>query len=124
MFAGDKPITQEEFDRNKGNTILQLPGRWETNGAVSASVEEIIKYGLPVDYYKNFDKNVRAMTIDDVKKVSKQLVNADKLTWFVVGDKEKIIAGLRELGFKEIVEIDPDGNTIKPSGEVKVEVKK
>jgi zinc protease len=118
-FVGDKPMTQEEFDRTKNNTVLQLPGRWETNGAVSGSIEEIVKYGLPDDYYKTYDKNVRALTLDDVRKVSKTLVQPNKLTWFVVGDKEKIMAGLKEVGFNEIIAIDADGNPLQPTGEIK-----
>lgn len=118
-FVGDKPITQEEFDRTKNNTTLQLPGRWETNQAVSGSIEEIVKYGLPDDYYKTYDKNVRALTLDDVRKVSKQLVMPGKLTWFIVGDKEKIMDGLKEVGFNEIISIDPDGNALQPTGEIK-----
>ncbi len=116
-FVGDKPMTQEEFDRTKNNTVLQLPGRWETNGAVSGSIEEIVKYGLPDDYFKTYDKNVRSLTLDDVRKVSKQVIDPGRLTWFVVGDKEKIMNGLKEVGFSEIVAIDPDGNPVQPSAE-------
>lgn len=118
-FVGNKPITQEEFDRTKNNTTLQLPGRWETNGAVSGSIEEIVKFGLPQDYFKTYDKNVRSLSLQDVQKVSKQIVSPDKLTWFVVGDKEKILSGLKEVGFTEIIEIDADGNPVKPSGTIK-----
>ena len=116
-IAGDKPITQEEFDRNKNNTVLKLPGRWETNDAVSSSIKEIYKYSLPQDYYKTYDKTVRNLTLDDARKTSKQLIQPGKLTWFVVGDKEKILPGLKELGFSEIIEIDADGNLLKPYAE-------
>lgn len=122
-FVGDKPVTQQEYERTKNNTSLQLPGRWETNDAVSNSVQEIVKYGLANDYYKTFDKNVRALSLEDIQKVSKQLVQPSKLTWFVVGDKEKIIKGLKEVGFDEIVEIDPDGNTVKPTEPTKTNTK-
>jgi zinc protease len=118
-FVGDKPVTQEEFERTKSNTVLQLPGRWETNSSVSNSIEEIVKYGLPEDYYKTYDKNVRALTLEDLQKVSKQLVSPGKLTWFVVGDKEKIMDGLKEVGFSEIIAIDPDGNPLQPTGAIK-----
>jgi predicted Zn-dependent peptidase len=122
-FVGDKPVTQQEYERTKNNTSLQLPGRWETNDAVSNSVQEIVKYGLANDYYKTFDKNVRALSLEDIQKVSKQLVQPSKLTWFVVGDKEKVIKGLKEVGFDEIVEIDPDGNTVKPTEPTKTNTK-
>jgi predicted Zn-dependent peptidase len=118
-FVSDKPVTQEEFERNKNNTVLQLPGRWETNSSVNGSIQEMIKFGLPPDYYKTYDKNVRSLSLQDVQKVSKQIVTPDKLTWFVVGDKEKIMSGLKELGFTEIIEIDADGNPIRPTGQIK-----
>jgi zinc protease len=116
-IAGDKPITQEEFDRTKNNTVLQLPGRWETNDAVSGSVQEIVKFNLPPDYYQQYDKNVRGLNLDDVRKTSKQLLQPDRLTWFAVGDKDKIMPGLKEIGFTEIIVIDADGNPINPSPE-------
>ena len=118
-IAKDKPVTTEEFDRNKSNVILQLPGQWETNRAVRQSLETISKYSLPEDYYKTYDAKVRSMTLDDVRKVSKQLVDPSKLNWFVVGDKEKIMKGLKEIGFDQIVLIDADGNPLQPSGEIK-----
>ena len=110
---GNKPITQEEFDRTKTNTVMQLPGGWETNGSVNQSIVEIVKYGLPENYYQTYDKAVKSLTLQDLQKVAKQVVSSDKLTWFVVGDKDKVMSGLKELGFAEIIEIDPDGNPIK-----------
>ncbi|MBK7651790.1 MAG: insulinase family protein [Flammeovirgaceae bacterium] len=82
---------KEEFDRNKSNTIMGLPGQWETNRSVSQSLTTVSKYGLPDDYYKTYESKVRALTLEDVRKVSKQLVTPAKLNWFVVGDKEKIL---------------------------------
>jgi zinc protease len=115
-ISGNRPVTQEEFETNKENTVLQLPGRWETNGSVNASIAEIIKFNLPADYYKKYDQAVKSLTLQDVQKVTKQMVNGEKLTWFVVGDKEKIMSGLKELGFTEVIEIDPNGNPLTMQG--------
>lgn len=111
----DKPVTQEEFDRNKSNTIMGLPGQWETNRSVNQSLTTVSKYGLPDDYYKTYESKVRALTLEDVRKVSKQLVTPAKLNWFVVGDKEKILEDLKKLGFDEIILIDADGNPLQPT---------
>jgi zinc protease len=114
-IVAEKLITQQEYERSKNNTSLQLPGRWETNDAVNYSIQEIVKYGLANDYYKVFDKNVRALSLEDIRKVSKQLILPTKITWFVVGDKGKIIKGLKEVGFDQVVEIDANGNIVTPS---------
>lgn len=114
-IASDKPVTQEEFDRNKNNTIMGLPGQWETNRSVRQSLTTVSKYGLPDDYYKTYESKVRALTLEDVRKVSKQLVDPAKLNWFAVGDKEKILEDLKKLGFDEIILIDADGNPLQPT---------
>ncbi len=41
---------------------------------------------------------------------AKTVVRPDNLIWVVVGDREQIEAGIRELGFGEIKLIDSDGN--------------
>jgi zinc protease len=120
--AGPKPITKEEFERNKSNATMELPGRWETNGSVAGSVVEMHKYNLPPDYYKNYDKAVRNLTLQDVQKVSTQVVSSDRIVWFVVGDKAKIMESLKGLGFSEIIEVDSDGKLLTP-GSVKIDPK-
>jgi predicted Zn-dependent peptidase len=114
-IVGDKPVTQEEFDRNKNNTIMGLPGQYETNRAVRQSLTTMSKYGLSDDYYKTYESKVRALTLEDVRKVGKQVVEPAKLNWFAVGDKEKILQDLKKLGFDEIIIIDADGNPMQPT---------
>jgi zinc protease len=118
-IVGDKPVTQEEFTRTKNNGILQLPGQWETNASIGFSLVEIVKFGLPNDYFKNYDKNFRSLTLGDVQTLAKKIVQPASLTWFVVGDKAKIMDGLKQVGFSQIIQIDADGNPILPGGEVK-----
>lgn len=114
-IVGDKPVTQEEFDRNKNNTIMGLPGQYETNGAVRQSLSTMSKYSLPDDYFKTYESKVRALGLEDVRKVGKQIVDPGKLNWFVVGDKEKILDNLKKLEFDEIILIDADGNPLQPT---------
>ncbi|MEN0006787.1 MAG: insulinase family protein, partial [Bacteroidota bacterium] len=119
QFSGDQPITQEEFDKTTNNTILQLPGQWETNNAVMGSVNNVVKYGLKDDYYQKYDQMVRDLSLEDVRKLSKKLVRPKDLSFFVVGDKEKILPGLKELGFDEVILVDPDGNPVTGAAKAK-----
>lgn len=123
QFVNDKPETKEELEKVKGNAILKLPGKWETNNAVSSSLNELVKYGLEDDYFQKYDENVRNLSLKEVNAVSKKLIHPKDLNWFVVGDKAVIMDKLKELGFDEIIEIDIDGNPIKPSGEIQIEGK-
>ena len=83
----------------------------------------MIRYNLPDDYYQKYDKNVRELSVDDVRKVGKQVVKPDAVNWFMVGDRAKIASKLDELGFDNIIEIDADGNPLKPAVNTDTEIK-
>jgi len=114
-FVTSRPATKEELDKVKTNQVLKLPGQWETNAAVNNSVTNLVRYDLPDDYYQKYDQSVRNLSLDDVQSVSKKVVRPDAVNWFMVGDRAKIADKLDQLGFDQIIEIDADGNPLKPS---------
>jgi predicted Zn-dependent peptidase len=122
-IVGDRPVTGEEFERVKNNMVMQLPGQWETNGSVLSSVGEMVTYDLPQNYYQQYDRNVRALSLEEVHSVSEKVIESDKLTWFVVGDQEKILPSLEKLAIDEIIFVDPDGNPLEPTGDIDPVVK-
>ena len=123
-FTSTRPATKEELEKVKTNQVLKLPGQWETNSSVNSSVRNLIRYNLPDDYYQKYDQNVRTLSVDDIRKVSNQVVKPEKMNWFMVGDRAEIISKLDELGFDSIIEIDADGNLLKPAVEpIKSDIK-
>lgn len=114
-FISTRPATQEELDKVKTNQVLSLPGQWETNSAVNTSIRNLLRYNLPDDYYETYDQNVRSLSLDAVREVSKKVVKPEAVNWFMVGDRAKIASKLDELGFDNIIEIDADGNALVPA---------
>ncbi|GAB2763834.1 M16 family metallopeptidase [Salinimicrobium soli] len=114
-YVTTRPATTEELEKAKKDQVLALPGQWETNNSVNNSLVNLVKYNLPDDYYQKYDSMVRDLSIEDVRKVSKQVVKPERVNWFIVGDKAKIAAELDELNFDRIIEVDPDGNPLKPT---------
>lgn len=112
-ISGEKPITSEEFEKTKNNQIMALPGIWETNAAVYSSLNELIKFGLPDDYWQHYSANVRALDLDQVRQLTNQLISSDKLKWFIVSNQEVVLPSLKELGFAQIILVDADGNQIE-----------
>ena len=108
----DKPVTTDEFNRVQHNMTLQLPGRWETNNSVAYSMVDMVKFNLGDEYYKTYDSKVRKLTLEELRKMSAQVIKPELVNWFVVGDKAKILPSLKELGYT-IIEVDPDGNVVK-----------
>jgi zinc protease len=112
-ILGKTPITSDELTKAQQNQTLELPGRWETMGAVAGSIGEIVRFGLPDDYFTTFPDKVRALSVDDLVQAAQKVVHADQLVWIVVGDRAKIEPGIRELGWGEIQFLDADGNPVK-----------
>ena len=60
-IVGPVPVTEDELDRAKRAQTLRLPGAWETAGRVAGSISEIVRFGLPDDYFQTYPENVRAL---------------------------------------------------------------
>ena len=105
-------MTPEELSRIQANETLSLPGSRETLDAVGQSINEMVQYGLPEDYYETYAGKVRALKTSDVGDGAKAIVHPDNLIWVIVGDRAKIEAGIKELGLGEIRLLDADGKPI------------
>ena len=111
-ILGAKPPTAEELAKAQANQTLSLPGSRETIDAVGNSIEELVEFGLPDDYYDKYAGRVRALTVSDMETAAKRVVRPDNLVWVVVGDRAKIEAGVRELNLGELQFLDADGKPI------------
>jgi zinc protease len=109
-ICGSQPVTPDELAKAKDAQTLKLPGAWETAARVAGSILEILQYGLPDDHFTTYPNKVRALRPDDMQKTAQDVLHPDKLIWVVVGDRTKIEASLRELGYGDILLLDADGN--------------
>ena len=82
-------------------------------GAVVGSIGEIVRYGLPDDYFNRYPGRVRALTLKDLNRAAEEVVHPDRLVWVVIGDRSKIEPAIRELGWGDITLLDADGNSVK-----------
>ncbi|MDQ3392512.1 MAG: insulinase family protein [Bacteroidota bacterium] len=111
-FVTSRPATEEEFLKAQTNRVLQLPGSWETMGAVGNSISNMVQYGLSDDYYQNYSNTIKDLKLANILESSKEVVKPKNLTWVVVGDRKKIEEGIKNLKYGEIVYIDVNGNVI------------
>jgi zinc protease len=112
-IAHSRPVTPEELAKAQANLTLSLPGQWETIGAVGGSIEEIVRFDLPHDYYSTFASNVRALQVADLATAANETIQPDKLVWVVVGDRAKVEPGIRELNLGPLTFLDADGKPVR-----------
>jgi len=111
-ILGDRPLTQQELASVQDNQTLSLPGSRETQDEVGGSINELVQYGLPDDYYDTLASKIRALKPADTAAAAKIIVHPDNLIWVVVGDRAKIEAGVKELNLGEIHYVDADGKPL------------
>jgi zinc protease len=111
-IAGDKPPTVEEFAKTQANVVLGLPGSWETIGQVASSLEEIVQFNLPDTYYRDYPARIQGMKAEAVQDAAKRVIKPNSLVWVIVGDKAKIEASIKALGWGDVRYADADGNLL------------
>jgi zinc protease len=107
-----RPIDEEETQKAISNQILELPGSWETIDAVGRSISDVVRYGLPDDYYRTYPERLKTINSTQLSPVAKRLIDPNHLVWVIVGDRSKIESGIRELDLGEIRFIDANGDLL------------
>ncbi|MER3470307.1 MAG: peptidase M16 [Chitinophagaceae bacterium] len=85
--------------------------RYETNMQKAAFIRRILDYNLPANYVEAQAKILQSMTKEQLTQVVQKYVRPDKMNILLVGDKAKIIEGVKKLGYP-VVELDADGKPI------------
>jgi zinc protease len=107
-----KPISEEELAKTKTQEVLELPGSRETMQSVGGSIQDLLRFRFPDDYYDTFVKKVEALRTSDVNDAAKSLIEPQHTIWVIVGDRAKVEAGIRELNIGEIKVVDADGKPL------------
>jgi predicted Zn-dependent peptidase len=104
-FVTTKGVTQEERDRVVTKNINQLPGQFETSGAVLGAMMDIDMLQKPDNYYETLAPEYRALTAAKLDQAARSALDPKGFTWIVVGDAAKIRPQLEKLGMPiEVVE--------------------
>ncbi len=97
-FLTTKGVTQEELERTVENDINQLPGEFETSGAVLGAMMNIDMLGRPDNYYETLAPEYRAQTTATLDQAARAALDPKGFTWIVVGDAAKVRPQLEKLG--------------------------
>ena len=111
-YVGAEPASLQEVETTKKRNTLTLPGRWETAGAVARDIAEIVRFGLPDDYWDRYVDGVAGVDTDGVIAAARETLTPDDLTWIVVGDVAQIRPQIESLGIGELTVVDADGAII------------
>ena len=107
------PITEEDLEFTKNVTLKSNARRFETLGALRGMIANIATYGLPFDYIKNEEDQVRSMTIQSHNELVKKYIRPDEMIYLVVGDAKTQMDGLKSLGYGDPVLLNENGSRVR-----------
>jgi zinc protease len=104
----DKPLPAPELAGARDSQVDSLPGRFETNSGIVASLAETYVFDLPADYWRTLPDRFRAVTAAQVQAAQTWL-KPDRLKVIAVGDRAAIAPQLQKLGLGTPEVRDADG---------------
>ncbi|WP_408607919.1 M16 family metallopeptidase [Albibacillus kandeliae] len=81
----DDGVTEKELEDAKTYLTGAYPLRFDGNGEIASILAGMQLQGLPIDYIATRNDKVEAVTLDDVNRVAKELLDPDHLHFVVVG---------------------------------------
>ncbi|MBK8144159.1 MAG: insulinase family protein [Bacteroidetes bacterium] len=93
-----EPVTKEELEGYKNYMAGTFALGLEDPRTLARYAISERKFNMPKDYYKNYLKNVEAVTANDVMEVSKKYITPGIATITVAGDKKQVAEKLKQFG--------------------------
>jgi len=112
-YIGSRPATSAEIQTVKNRDVRALPGRFETNAAVTSAVTDMIVFGRPDDYVVTLKDRIEAQTDESVRAAARASLQPGQMTWVIVGDLAQIEQPIRALSLGEVQVLDADGNRLR-----------
>ena len=108
-----EPVPVTEMNDQVGSIIASFPSSVQTVQGLMGRINDVVVYGLPLDYYTTYRDRLAAVTPGDISRVGAADLKPDNLTIVVVGDLKTIEAPVRALNLGTVEVWDNDGNKIR-----------
>ena len=111
-IKGARHVTPDEYSAARDGILRGFPLQYETQSHLAHQLSRLVIFGLPDDDYSSYLAKLEAVTLEDLHRVAAERVDDGHLAVLVVGDRQEIEPGLRELGLP-IVPVDYEGRPLE-----------
>ena len=108
-----EPVTPTEMGRVIAGSTRELPGQFETAGAVLGSLLSSARYGRPLDYAATVTERYEALTLGDLEAEAQEVIHPESLIWLVVGDLDEIRDQVEAVNIAPIEVWNDDGERVE-----------
>jgi zinc protease len=98
-IRGARPITADELDTGRAALTRGYARNFETAEQVARAAAQLAMHELPDNYYDTFVPRVLAVDEEAATDAARRHLFPDRMLTVVVGDRDRVGAGLETLGF-------------------------
>lgn len=111
-IAGEKPITQAEFEKAKLARIRGYAQQFEAYQRIGQQIADLWNFGLPMTTLQDEPDQLSRLQLSQVNAIAAKYAAVPGTSLLLVGDLSKIEAGIRELNLGEVVILDVEGKLV------------
>ncbi|NGX84347.1 pitrilysin family protein [Aequorivita sp. KMM 9714] len=93
-----KNFNENDLEITKGYMLKSGARAFETLNSKLSMLSNISNYNYPVDYAKQREATVKALTVEEVKALAEKYIRPDKMIYVIVGDAATQLGKLDQLG--------------------------
>jgi zinc protease len=108
-----EPIPTTELHGSVNNLVSGFPSSVQTVQQLTNRIQQLIIWGLPVDFYATYRERLAAVTPEDVRSVATSKLTPNNIIVVVAGDLSKIEAPIRARNLGTVEVWDVKGNKVR-----------
>ena len=108
-----EPVPATELQSGVNNLVSGFPNAVQSVQGLTGRLQNLIIWGLPMDFYATYRERLAAVTPDDVRRSASAKLNPNNLVVVVAGDLSKIEAPIRARNFGTVEVWDQNGNKVR-----------
>lgn len=85
-------VSQDELEKAKSNLTGSFGLRFDNSSAISGMLVAVQRSDLGIEYINEYSNLIERVTLDDVNRVAKRILDPDALTVVIVGNPENVDA--------------------------------
>jgi len=99
-------VDDEELELAKDTYINQFIFNFTSSSTIVSQMVDIEYEGLPLNYLETYVDNIKAVTKEDLLRVSKEYLHPDKMILLVIGNMEQFDKPLTEFGEVNTIKLE------------------
>jgi zinc protease len=108
-----EPVPESELRGAVNNLVSSFPSTMQTVQGLSQSLQGLIIWGLPLDFYTTYREKLSAVAPDEIARTAKARLTPDNVIVVVAGDLSKIEAPIRARNLGTVEVWDVNGNKVR-----------